>query len=145
MEQATSLSKLEESLFYLLTFEWGVTFVKAVPPAYVGNSKGKDNTYCISILNHKDSVIEIPDKGHCDYHVVVIANKKGDNLILLKGDVQGLRQSFVDLAPKILWKTMVEVDEYTDSLFPKREGAGPQGQASTSCSVVGDNQVCDSI
>ena len=121
----------------MLTFEWGVTFVEAVPPAYVGNSKGKDNTYCISILYHKDSVIDIPDKGHCDYYVVVIANKKGDNLILLKGDVRGSRQSFVELAPKILWKTFVEVDEYTDSLFPKRETDSPQGQAGTACGVVG--------
>lgn len=137
MEQATSLSNLETGLFYLLAFEWGVAPRGVVPPAYVGNSKGKDNTYCISILYHKDSVIDIPDKGHCDYYVVVIANKKGDNLILLKGDVRGSRQSFVELAPKILWKTLVEVDEYTDSLFPKRETDSPQGQAGTACSVVG--------
>lgn len=111
---ATSHSNLETGLFYILAMEWGVTVEEAVPPAYTGTSKGKTNTYCISILSHVDSVIAIPDKGHCDYYVVVITNKRGDNLILLKGNVRGQRLTFQELAPMILWKTMVEVNEYTD-------------------------------
>lgn len=133
----TSLSNLETGLFYLLSFEWGLTPKEAVPPLYVGNSKGKDNKYCIAILDHKDNSIDVPNKGDCDYYVVVIANKKGDNLILLNGDVRGSRLTFAELAPKILWKTRVDVDEYSDTLFPKRKADSPEGQDSTSCSVLG--------
>lgn len=112
-----SHSNLEGGLFYLLAFEWGLTEVEAVAPAFAGKSKGKTNKYCVSILDHKDSVIAIPDKGYCDYYIVVITNKRGDNLILLKGDVRGESLTFQELVPRIMWKTQVEVSEYTDSLL----------------------------
>lgn len=82
------------------------------PPFFDTEKEEKQYSFWIGIRNHRDSALElnVPNKDF-DFGVIAIPNKRGDNLVLVKGcDIKGLASiSFEALAKMILWKNRIDI------------------------------------
>lgn len=105
-----SRSKIEDTLYLLLCFAWGMERVSSIPPIYSAKRAGKEVSFTIDIIEHDDKTITLSKKGESDYRVIIIPNKVGDNLILLESkDVRGRdAMTFQELAPLIKYKERIE-------------------------------------
>lgn len=105
-------------LSLIAAMNWGMRDVKITSPvSFSAASKGGRFSFACSIQNHQDAWIDLPDLDHgYDFLLVLILNKKGDNLIVLKNDVELMSNknssvSFEWLAPRIKRKDRVEVSK----------------------------------
>jgi hypothetical protein len=103
-------SKIEEKLYLLICFAWGMRRRSLVPPVFKAERNGKEISFTIDVVDHKDKTLTLPNKGKSDYKIVIIPNKVGDNLILLEGkDVWGKETiTFQEVAPLIKYKERIE-------------------------------------
>ncbi len=103
-------SKIEDTLYLMVCFAWGMERVGSVPPTYLANRGGKEISFTIDVVKHKDKTLSLPKKGKSDYKIVIIPNKVGDNLILLEGkDVWGREtMTFDEIAKLIKYKERIE-------------------------------------
>lgn len=106
----TYRSKIEDTLYILVCIAWGMERKDSVPPIYKARRGGKEISFTIDVVEHKDKSLSIPNKGKSDYKIVVIPNKVGDNLILLEGkDVWGREtMTFEEVAHIIKYKERIE-------------------------------------
>lgn len=105
---------MNEKVFHLLCLAWGMSVKDVRPPLYTATKDGKENSFWIAIQNHRNSELNIiaPDVKS-DFVVIIIPNKRGDNLILLKDrDFRELPdQTFVSIASKLIYKERIDYED----------------------------------
>lgn len=104
----------EEKVFYLLCLAWGMKVKDVCPPLYTATKGEKENSFWIAIQNHRNSELDITAPNvEADFAVIIIPNKRGDNLILLKDrDFRELPdQTFVSIASKLIYKERIEYED----------------------------------
>tara|TARA_R100000951_G_scaffold78799_1_gene66561 strand:+ start:2944 stop:3249 length:306 start_codon:yes stop_codon:yes gene_type:complete len=66
--------------------EWGLRDVKFLSPfSFSANKQGKTYTFGVLITDYNDNMDVVLPVSHEQYLIVCIANKKGDNCVLLDG------------------------------------------------------------
>lgn len=111
-------SNVVKAIAYMVSFDWGMRITNLNPPFYETEKNEKTYRFWVGLNNHRDSVVDLktPSK-HFDYGVIVIPNKRGDNIVLVNGsDIKGLDSiSFEALAKIILWKNRIDITRANES------------------------------
>jgi len=105
-------SNLKEKLFLMIALSWGLRIKKSATPFFVTNKNGKEITFYIEVLNHRNSELELTaPKKDADYAIVIIPNKRGDNLILFKFKelFELPDHTFESLAKKLIFKERIDI------------------------------------
>lgn len=105
-------SDLKEKIFLVIAMSWGLEVKKLSTPFFYTTKDGKQNSFWIEVQNHRDSELDIKmKKSNVDYAIIVIPNKRGDNLILFKyGELYDLpNYTFESLASKLIYKERIDI------------------------------------
>jgi len=105
-------SDLKEKIFLVIAMSWGLRVDDSSTPFFHTTKDNKKNSFWIEIQNHRDSELdlEIP-QADVDFGIVVIPNKRGDNLILFKYQelIDLPDHTFETLASKLIYKERIDI------------------------------------